>query len=85
MRTALHGGGGARAGLKKNPGPAGQRKRQMEAVPTKTPRLDQNGDSNSSMAASKTRVVLALCGSFSPITNSHMRLLGMHKMHSHSW
>ena len=50
-------------------------KEEMEAAPSKKPRLDVNGES--SMAASKTRIVLALCGSFSPITNSHMRLLGM--------
>lgn len=54
----------------------------------KKPRLEEadgtsasNGNyeaSNSKMAAaaSKTRVVLALCGSFSPITNMHLRMFG---------
>ena len=57
----------------------------MESVPSsKRQRLEEDseqggGSSDSSMAAagSKARIVLALCGSFSPITNLHLRMLGM--------
>ena len=60
----------------------------MEAAPaSKRLRLDReesevgvNGDEGEKMAAAaaaaKTRVVLAVCGSFSPITNMHLRMFG---------
>lgn len=53
----------------------------MEVPSSKRLRLEDTGTGDaegSSMAsiASKTRVVLALCGSFSPVTNLHLRMFG---------
>ena len=57
----------------------------MEAPSPKRLRLEKTGTddtstsegSNMASVASKTRVVLALCGSFSPVTNLHLRMFGM--------
>lgn len=52
------------------------------AVPSpnaKRPCLEHNNTSEGSSmatAASKMRLVLALCGSFSPVTNLHLRMFG---------
>ena len=57
----------------------------MEVPSPKRLRLEKTGTddtstsegSNMASVASKTRVVLALCGSFSPVTNLHLRMFGM--------
>lgn len=49
----------------------------MEIPPPKRIHLEQSDGRDSMTAvASKTRIVLALCGSFSPVTNLHLRMFG---------
>ena len=47
----------------------------MAASDAKRPRLEIVEEM--AVAANKTRIVLALFGSFSPITNLHLRMFGM--------
>ena len=49
---------------------------ELAAPEAKRARIDCNSVEEDSMASNRLRVVLVMCGSFSPITFLHLRLFG---------
>lgn len=56
--------------------PSPKRQRLEEDPDSEQEGETSNGNSDMAVAASKARILLALCGSFSPITHLHLRMLG---------